>query len=161
MPLSNSGRLAKDELRHNECRLVPSIQAAGLKVTNDLSRAIFWQKFILQRCNFPKPEALAKQYENADLFDFCSCGCNSFGVRIRSGASIAPLASVASYGLIFEANFHLTGEQKTLEILLFAGGSGNLEYVEIDCCANSFPVPDAIQVDDSPYHLFVHESLNE
>lgn len=128
---------------------------------NDLSRAEFWKKFILQKCGFPKHESLAEQFENAELFDFCTCGCNSFAVRIKSDSNIAPLVSIGRYGLIFEADFYLIDEDKTLEILLFAGSSGYLEYVEIDCCANGFPVPGEIQVNGPPYHLFVHEELVE
>ena len=128
---------------------------------NDLARATFWKTFILQRCGFPNPESLVVQFENAEFLDFCACGCNGFAVRIKPDANIVPLVSVGRYGLIFEADFHLVGEGKTLEILLFAGSSGYLEYVEIDCCANSFPIPDEIQVDGPPYHRFVHEELGE
>lgn len=136
-------------------------QSKGSEVVNDLSRAAFWQEFLLQKCYFPKPEALAEQFENAEFLDFCACGCNSFAVRIKPNANIVPLVSVGRYGLIFEADFHLVDEGKSLEILLFVDSTGHLEYVEIDCCANSFPIPDDIQVDGPPYHLFVHEELGE
>jgi hypothetical protein len=28
-----------------------------------------------------------------------------------------------------------------------------LDYVELDCCANSYPVPDVIRVKEPPYHV--------
>ena len=130
-------------------------------MVNDLARATFWKTFILQRCGFPNPESQVAQFENAEFSDFCTCGCNSFAVHIKTDKNIAPFASVGRYGLIFEANFNLLDEGKTLEILLFAGSSGYLEYVEIDCCANSFPVPEEIQVAGPPYHRFVHDELDE
>jgi len=128
-------------------------------MTNGVSRAEFWKTFILQRCGFPKPELLAAQFDHAELADFCECGCNSFAVRVRSDSNVPPLAAIDDYGLVFEADFNLREDEKTLEILLFAGGSGHLEYVEIDCCANAYPVPEEFQVQGPPYHVFSHESL--
>jgi hypothetical protein len=54
------------------------------------------------------------------------------------------------YGSIYEADFKLADEL-ILEIVLFADESGNLAYVEIDCCANSCAVPDLIEAHDQPF----------
>lgn len=41
---------------------------------------------------------------------------------------------------------------KTLEIVLFADARGHLDYVEVDCCANSYPVPVNVVVEGPPFH---------
>jgi len=128
-------------------------------MANGPDRATFWQKFIVQRCGFPKPELLITQFQNADLSDFCACGCNSFAVSVRGSPDVPPLAKRGGYGLVFEVDFKLPGEEQSLEILLFSGESGYLEYVEIDCCGNSFPVPENINVENAPYNVFLHKSL--
>lgn len=50
-------------------------------------------------------------------------------------------------------------EDKSLEIILFAGDSGNLEYVEIDYCANAYPVPEIVELMETPYHINIGASL--
>ena len=55
--------------------------------------------------------------------------------------------------MVFEADFMAPGINKTLEIILFANEEGNLAYVEIDYCANSFELPKDISIDSPPYHV--------
>ena len=128
-------------------------------MANTADRAEFWKEFICTRCHFPNPERLRAQFAAATLFDFCGCGCNSFAVSVPVSAYIEPIAQRNSGNLIFEADFSLAEEGKTLEILLFTNESGNLGYVEIDCCANAYPVPDVIEVREPPYHVFAAEGL--
>jgi hypothetical protein len=54
------------------------------------------------------------------------------------------------YEAFHTADFKLA-DGRTLEIVLFADGSGNLVYVEVDCCANSYPVPDRISSEAKPF----------
>ena len=49
--------------------------------------------------------------------------------------------------------------ERTLEIILFANSDGDLDYVEVDCCANSYPVPDMIEADVQPFHTWSSERL--
>jgi hypothetical protein len=126
------------------------------QMNNTPERAEFWKEFICTKCQFPAPDKLRAQLSCARFSEFCNCGCNSFKVHLSEGAEVPPLAQPGRYGAVFEADFHLDDEGKTLEIILFAGKNGNLEYVEIDCCGNSFPVPDAINVKEPPFH--VHKS---
>jgi hypothetical protein len=58
---------------------------------------------------------------------------------------------------IFTADFKMA-DQRTLEIILFANGAGNLDYIEVDCCANSYPVPDRIEV-GQPSETWATEKL--
>ena len=120
-------------------------------MTNTPQRAEWWKEFICAKCQFPAPERLRAQFAAAELSEFCDCGCNSFKVRVPEDCGVTPIASAGGYGAVFEANFHLTEEGKTLEVVLLANEVGNLAYVEIDCCANSFPVPDTVSVIEPPF----------
>jgi hypothetical protein len=66
------------------------------------------------------------------------------------------------YGLVYEANFRALGkleELKSLDILLFANDAGYLRHVEIDFCANALPVPETLELEATPYHVFRSEKL--
>ncbi|MGS2724444.1 hypothetical protein ACVBEJ_11940 [Porticoccus sp. GXU_MW_L64] len=126
---------------------------------NTPEKAKFWKNFILERCEYPAIDRLRKQFESAEFYDFCNCGCNSFAVSVDSKTNIEPIAYTDSYGAVFEANFHLSESGKTLEIVLMANEAGNLAYVEIDCCANSYPVPESVDVKGRPYHVHASEKL--
>jgi len=120
---------------------------------NGPDRAQFWKEFLVERCDYPAPERLRAQLAEAVFSDFCDCGCNSFAVEVPVG--VAPLANARrnppeGSGAIYTADFEM-GDGRTLEIILFAGDSGNLDYVEVDCCANSYPVPDHISVEGEPF----------
>jgi hypothetical protein len=117
---------------------------------NTPQRAEFWKEFICSKCQFPNPEKLRAQFAVAQLSEFCDCGCNSFKAHVPADSGVAPIASGGKYGSVFEAEFELAEKNKTLEVILFADEAGNLAYVEIDCCANSFPVPEIIEV-GAPY----------
>jgi hypothetical protein len=94
--------------------------------------------------------------------DFCACGCNSFAVKVLPG--VAPLTEArenpsSGYGAIHTADFKMT-DGRTLEVALFADDSGNLVYVEVDCCANSYPVPDDPDVEAKPFPDVDGEAAN-
>jgi hypothetical protein len=128
-------------------------------MANTPERAEFWKEFICTRCHYPAPGRLRTQFACATLDEFCPCGCNSFAVRIPAGASIAPIAHESEFShMVFEAVFSLLEEGKTLEIILIADKDGNLCYVEVDHCANSFPVPEVIEVKE-PFHVFISKTL--
>ena len=126
-------------------------------MANDHARAEFWRDFILARSGYPTPDRLRAQFTQAEFSDFCSCGCNSFAVEVRQGTPplVRPDKDV---GVIYEADFKLADE-RTLEIILFADGGGDLRYVEVDCCANSEPVPDPIEAGDEPFHTYMSDHL--
>lgn len=126
---------------------------------NTVERARVWADFICTKCQFPAPARLRAQFAHARFSEFCECGCNSFKVEVAETADIEPIAAADGYGAVFEANFRLSGSEKTLEIILFSGKGGNLEYLEIGCCANSFPVPKDIAVVESPFHVHANAAL--
>jgi hypothetical protein len=131
---------------------------------NGPERALYWMRFVLEKSGFPAASRLREQFENAQLTDFCDCGCNSFGVKIPEGAGIPPLLPPTSTSVprrhwsIYEADFMLA-DGRSLEIILFADRQGNLSYVEVDCCANSYPVPDKIGIVGAPYRTRASDNL--
>jgi hypothetical protein len=125
---------------------------------NDRERAEFWKEFILSKCRYPAIEKLRAQFERAEFYDFCDCGCNSFRVKLKSG-DVPLLVAPGGSGSIYEANFRLIDHEGTLEIILLAGEDGNLNYVEVDYCANSFPVPETIDVEEPPFHVYASTKL--
>ncbi|GAA5446252.1 hypothetical protein Misp06_04466 [Microbulbifer sp. NBRC 101763] len=118
---------------------------------NNEHRARDWINFILERCQFPDAQVLKEHLDKAMVSEFCQCGCNSFKVMVF--ANTKAIAAPDKYGVIFEANFNLEEAGKTLEILIFSGKSGMVEYIEIDCCGNNFPVPEAVEVVGEPFHV--------
>ncbi len=121
---------------------------------NDVKRAKFWIEIICSRCQYPAPEKLRAQFDAAELSDFCDCGCNSFGVKL-SNSKVAPICLPSSrYGTYFEASFHTGDSGKDIDIILFSDAAGYLKFVEIDYCANAFPVPDEITLSDQPFFVW-------
>jgi hypothetical protein len=128
---------------------------------NDPARAEFWKEFVVDRCDYPAPDRLRAHLAEAVFSDFCECGCNSFAVEVPPG--VAPLAEArenpsSGYGAIHTADFKMA-DGRTLEIVLFANDSGNLVFVEVDCCANSYPVPDDITVEPKPFQMWTAKRL--
>jgi hypothetical protein len=95
-------RDAKERIQKGEL-----VKTMPLRMANGVSRAEFWKSFILDRCDFPKPELLATQFEHYDLIDFCDCSCNNFTVRVRPGSNVQILVKTSSYALVFQADFYL------------------------------------------------------
>lgn len=119
----------------------------------DSQRLEFWINFIVQNSGFPVPERLAAQFAAASFSEFCNCGCNSFKVTISGGNKASPIAKPSDHsGAVFSSSFFLEPSGKSLELILFANEAGDLSYVEIDCNANSEPVPEFIQAHKS-YHV--------
>jgi hypothetical protein len=124
---------------------------------NGLEQAAYWRDFVIARCGFPNPARLAQQFEDAELTDFCDCGCNSFGVRVRSGTP--PLARKAKHGgVVFTADFGM-GAKGQLEIMLSVDKAGNLDRVDVMCNANSCPVPDAVVASLEPFHVSASKNV--
>jgi hypothetical protein len=132
---------------------------------NSPLRAAFWVNFITEQCDYPAPHILRDQLAHATFEEFCPCGCNSFRVRVQRSHRLRPLVPPKDQVLpgrtraIFEADFRCE-DGKTIEIIMFADDEGNLSYVEVDCNANSEPVPQEVIASDRPFHIRASESLN-
>ncbi|WP_425228259.1 hypothetical protein [Sphingomonas sp.] len=130
---------------------------------NGPTRAAFWADFILKRCEYPAPDLLREHLAHATFAEFCRCECNSFGVRNggETRSLVPPRDEVlpGRHAAIFEADIRLA-DSKTIEIIIFANDEGNLDYIEVDCCANSEAVPDEVIAPDRPFHVRASNSLN-
>lgn len=132
-------------------------------MANDPTRAAFWKHFLLEKCAYPAPALLRRQLDHAELSEDCACGCNSYKVRIDPAHAeplLPPEAEPRGTGriFVFEANFRMP-DDLSLEVMIFANDRGHLDYVEVDCCFNSYPVPDAVVVEEPPYHWWAAETL--
>ncbi len=126
----------------------------------DSQRLEFWKQFLVANAGFPYPERLAAQLAVASFSEFCDCGCNSFAVSVAPDAGVRPIyESGERHGAFFQSAVLLDPSGKSLEIVLFSDEIGNLKFVEIDCNANSEPVPAAIQVQGAPYHVHAEPGL--
>ena len=126
---------------------------------NGPARARFWQDFLLSRSGYPATDRLAEQLSGAEAYDFCACGCNSF--RVRANAAARPLTTAVNMqgdAAIYEVDY-LLEDGRSLEIIMFTDGLGNLAFVEIDCCGNSEPVPDRVELATQPYHRRISDSV--
>ena len=122
-------------------------------MSNSLARASKWTHFLASRVEFPAGERLLAAFQAGKVTRLCDCGCNSFDIEIPEGA-VAPLAQPgASGGSIFELEFQTTEEQCTLEFIVLVGTNGHLAGIEVDYCANSYPVPDEPILVEPPYHV--------
>jgi len=125
---------------------------------NDAYRAEFWKQFILERCHYPAPDRLKAQLSAATVTSFCQCGCNSFEVAVDEGKPAPPVTAPGSFGLCFEADFHLA-DGRQLEVLLFADEKGNLAGVDVQCQGNTEPVPEEMALDQEPFYVWASEKL--
>jgi hypothetical protein len=128
-------------------------------MNDNVDRAKKWTDFIILNSQFPHPEKLKQHLSNADFLDFCDCGCNSFAVKHRNELTQSTLVNAGLSGLFFEAAFQTVENDKTVEIMLFSDEHGYLNYVEIDCCGNSQPVPSDIELHPTPFHVYVSKSV--
>jgi hypothetical protein len=126
----------------------------------DHQRLQFWKAFLVEHSGFPAPERLARQLAIASVTEFCDCGCNSFGVYIPLEAGAAPLCEAMPYpAAIFQSSFLLSPSGKSLELVIHADQRGNLSYVNVDCNANSEPVPERIVLAGPAYHVHASPGL--
>lgn len=128
-------------------------------MANDAARAEFWKEFVASRCGYPAAHRLRAQLAEAEFCDFCECGCNSFRVKATKDAPpLVPPHDGPGHRAIYTADFKMP-DDRTLEVILFADLNGNLDYIEVDCCANSYPVPDLIEVGEQPFHTSASKRL--
>ncbi|MFC3711061.1 hypothetical protein ACFOMD_00670 [Sphingoaurantiacus capsulatus] len=130
---------------------------------NGPARAEFWKEFISTRCEYPAQSLLRDQLDHAELTEFCDCGCNSFRLRVdpvHAKPLLPPKADpkMGGHGAIYTADFHMP-DDKALEIIIFADDRGHLYFVEIDCCANSYPIPEDIVVAERPFATWAAEGV--
>ena len=120
---------------------------------NTLACASKWVTFLASRSEFPAGDKLLAAFHAGKITRLCDCGCNSFDIEVEEGAAM-PLAQPGDRGgAVFELEFRTSEEQRTLEFVVLVGANGQLSGIEVDYCANSYPVPDEPVLVEPPYHV--------
>lgn len=132
---------------------------------NTVETAARWTEFLAGRPEFPRGERLAAAFNAGEITRLCSCGCNAFDLKVPEGAEVERIATVGGCGSVFEMSFQATGDgppdrQGSLEFIVFADERGHFAGIEVDFCGNSFPVPEALQVDNTPYYVRVSSAVD-
>jgi hypothetical protein len=133
-------------------------------MANDPSKAAFWKEFICARSEFPFPEILRAQFSQAVVTEYCDCGCNAFALAVMARDGVPPLHKCGTEGAVFELHFWLAdpipdGPQRgTLEVVVMTDAAGYVSFVDVGCCANTYPVPDQVRVDEPPCYINVAEA---
>jgi hypothetical protein len=128
-------------------------------MSNTLARASKWTHFLASRAEFPAGSRLLAAFNAGKVTRLCDCGCNSFDFEIPEGV-VAPLAEPGTNGgSVFELEFQTSDEQRTLQFFVHVEANGHLAGIEVDCCANSYPVPDDPILVEPPYHVRASAAL--
>ncbi len=122
---------------------------------NTLESAKHWVSFIAARPEFACGEKLLTQFGNAKLTNFCACGCQSFNAEVAVGTLIEPIAPQSERGgLAFALEFKTTNPEGSLEFIVFTDKYGNFDGMDVHFNGNTEPVPESIQIEEPPYHVF-------
>ena len=119
--------------------------------------AAYWLEVLVSKAGFPDQDALRLHLHGVRISSCCPCGCNTFDLAVAEGVN--PLVAAGRSGLIFEANFREVGSDRPLDILLFVDEHGHASCVEVDYCVNSYPVPEHLEIEDAPFHTYIHPCL--
>ena len=116
-----------------------------------------WTEFVARRPEFQPGQRLLEQFEVGDVVRLCDCGCNSYEFKLREGSAVAPLTSPAERGgCAFTLEFATAEEGKTVGVLVHVDAAGNLSGIDVDYCANSFPMPESPKLIEPPFHVSGH-----
>jgi hypothetical protein len=127
-------------------------------MSNSAAKAEAWTEFLASRPEFPRGERLRAALRAGKITRLCDCGCNSYDVEVPEGRC-ERIAAPGGSGAVFEISFSTEGASGSLELIVFVDAHGQLAGVEVDYCANSFPVPDNVQIKEPPYHVEVSRAL--
>lgn len=112
-----------------------------------------WISLLCESGAHPAPDLLRAQFLAGKVSEKCDCGCASFGMAVPAESEVDPLSPPGRSGLAFEADFRISGSDRTIEVFLMVNELGNLSYVEVDCCGNAYPVPASVRVELPAYHV--------
>lgn len=126
---------------------------------NTEARARRWVEFLVGRPEFEAADRFLAAVNVGRITRLCDCGCNSFDLEIPAQCDVQPLASPGAPGSVFEMEFRTSEENTSLAFIVFADERGHLAGVDVDYCANSFPVPEVPVLIEPPYHVRTSESM--
>ena len=123
---------------------------------NSVAKATHWTAFLAARPEFPLGDRLLDAFRAGQITRLCDCGCNTFDITVPEGT--VPLTSPGASGSVFELSFQVE-DSGSLEFVLFVDRRGQFSGIEVDYCANSYPVPEAPVVKEPPYHVHISPAL--
>lgn len=120
-----------------------------------------WTEFIAARPEFPVGRNLLAAFRAGTITSLCDCGCHAFELKVPQDLPSLRIASPGDAGSVFELSFEVTaggptGAKGSLELAVFADKRGQFAGMDVDFCANSYPVPEKMVLAERPYH--VHRS---
>lgn len=124
---------------------------------NDIARAQHWTSFLASRAYIPSSDLLLAHFAAGRVTRLCDCGCNSYEISVAPAERLKPLsAPSATGGCVLSLAFKVSGrdDNETLEFGVHVDTRGYLSGLDVDFCANSFPVPDAITLIEPPFHIY-------
>ena len=128
-----------------------------MSTANTEEVAAKWTEFIAGRCEFPAGAKLRAAFQEGRITRLCDCGCNAFEFEVPEGTHVRPIATQGGYHAIFELSFEVTdistSERRSLEFIMFADSRGHFAGIEVDYCANAFPVPEVLEIHEPPYYV--------
>jgi hypothetical protein len=130
-----------------------------MSMANTPAHAEKWTRFIAARAEFPHGGRLVEAFRAGKITRLCDCGCNSFDIAVPDGAA-TPLCGPGKYGSVFQLDFKLRDDEGTLSFCVFVDERGHLEGIDVDYCANSFPMPEAPVVQEPPIDVVVSSALD-
>jgi hypothetical protein len=128
---------------------------------NSAALAEYWTRFIAARPEFHAGTRLLAQFEAGKIKSLCECGCNSYEFAPSRDSRVPLMASAdGRYGSIFELMFRTSEPAGSVEFALFVDGEGRLAGLEVDYCANSYPMPGGVSLVEPPYHVRLSKNVD-
>ncbi len=123
-------------------------------MANTEEHARRWIGFLAARPEIRNASLLLEHFLRGHITRLCDCGCQSFELRTSDTAGLKPLVPpTGGGGCVFTMAFYTQEPQKTIEFGVFVDAAGYLQGIDVDYCANSFPMPESPTLAEPPFHV--------
>src|SRR5262245_29753208 len=116
-----------------------------------------WVGFLAVRPEIRNAHLLLEHFERGQITRLCDCGCQSFELRTSNVDGLEPLVPASGRGGCVLSMAFYTDEQKeprrTVEFGIFVDAAGYLQGIDVDHCANSYPMPESPILLEPPFHV--------
>lgn len=126
-------------------------------MNNGIAKAQHWTSFLASRAYIPSGDLLLAHFAAGTVTRFCDCGCNSYEISVDPVAGLNRLSGPSTTGgCVLSLAFKVSGrdDNTTLEFGVHVDTRGCLSGLDVDFCANSFPVPDVLTLVEPPFHIY-------
>lgn len=123
-------------------------------MTNTVEKAAYWTQFTAYRSELRSGPLLLEHFKAGKITRLCYCGCNSYDIEVPADVGLAPLLPESGRGgCAFELEFYTGEENRTIGISVFVTDRGYLAGIDVDYCANSYPMPDVPTIVEPPFNV--------